>query len=85
MIDPVTKLKITRRQWEAMGTTSKSADVSVPPDANYNHEPEKKQAPDKTNRAVAFLPLPKESKVPAKSKGFTLPKLRFGSGKRKDE
>lgn len=85
MIDPVTKLKITRRQWEAMGTTSKSADVSVPPDANYNHEPEKKQAPDKTNRAVAFPPLPKESKVPAKSKGFTLPKLRFGSGKRKDE
>lgn len=85
MIDPVTKLKITRRQWEAMGTTSKSADVSVPPDANYNHEPEQKQAPDKTSRPVAFPPLPKESKVPAKSKGFTLPKLRFGSNKRKDD
>ena len=85
MIDPVTKLKITRRQWESMGATSKLAEVSVPPDANYNHEPEQKQAPDKTSRAVAFPPLPKESKVPAKSKGFTLPKLRFGSRKRKDE
>ncbi|MDI6539416.1 MobQ family relaxase [Pantoea ananatis] len=85
MIDPVTKLKITRRQWEAMGTISKSADVSVPPDANYNHEPEKKQKPDKTSEAISFPPLPKEKKVSTKSKGFTLPKLRFGSGKRKDE
>jgi len=85
IIDPVTKLKITRRQWESMGTTSKSADVSVPPDASYDHEPEKKQEPDKTSRPVTFPPLPKESKVPAKSKGFTLPKLRFGSSKRKDE
>ena len=84
MIDPVTKLKITRRKWEAMGTTSKSADVSVPPDANYNHEPEKKQEPDKTSRSVAFPPLPKENKVSKKSKGFTFPKFRFGSGKRKD-
>ncbi|WP_116403914.1 MobQ family relaxase [Serratia marcescens] len=85
MIDPVTKLKITRRQWEAMGTTSKPAEVSIPLEANYNHKSEKKQEPDKTSRSVAFPPLPKESKVPAKSKGFTLPKLRFGSGKRKDE
>lgn len=85
MIDPVTKLKITRRQWEAMGTTSKSADVSVPPNANYNHEPEKKQKPDKTSEAISFPPLPKESKVPAKSKGFTFPQFRFGSRKRKDE
>lgn len=84
MIDPVTKLMITRRKWEAMGTTSKSADVSVPPDANYNHEPEKKQEPDKTSRSVAFPPLPKENKVAKKSKGFTFPKFRFGSGKRKD-
>ncbi|WP_289367373.1 MobQ family relaxase [Pantoea stewartii] len=85
MIDPVTKLKITRRQWESMGTTSQSADVSVPPAANYNHEPEKKQKPDKTSEAISFPPLPKEKKVSTKSKGFTLPKLRFGSGKRKDE
>ncbi|WP_409161671.1 MobQ family relaxase [Pectobacterium sp. B2J-2] len=85
MIDPVTKLKITRRQWEAMGTTNKSAEVSVPPDANYNHEPEKKQEPDKTSRAVTFPPLPKEKKVATKSKSFTLPKLLFGSSKRKDE
>lgn len=85
MIDPVTKLKITRRQWEAMGTTSKSADVSVPPDANYNHEPEQKQAPDKTCGALSFPPLPKEKKVATKTKGFTFPQFRFGSRKRKDE
>lgn len=85
MIDPVTKLKITRRQWEAMGTTSKPAKVSISLEANYKHEPEKKQEPDKTSRPVTFPPLPKESKDPAKSKGFTLPKLRFGSSKRKEE
>lgn len=85
MIDPVTKLKITRRQWEAMGTTSTSADISMLPEANYNHEPEKKQEPDKTCRAVTFPPLPKEEKVATKSKSFTLPKLLFGSSKRKDE
>lgn len=85
MVDPVTKLKITRSQWVSMGTTSKSADVSVPPDANFNHEPEKKQKPDKTSEAISFPPLPKEKKVSTKSKGFTLPKLRFGLGKRKDE
>ncbi|WP_210530556.1 MobQ family relaxase [Pantoea ananatis] len=85
MIDPVTKLKITRRQWESMGTTSKSADVSVPSDANYNHEPEKKQKLDKTSEAISFPHLPKQKKVSTKSKGFTLTKLRFGSSKRKDE
>ncbi len=85
IIDPVTKLKITRGQWEAMGVKNKSSEVSRPLEANYNHEPEKKQESDKTSRPVAFPPLPKENKVPAKSKGFTLPKLRFGSSKRKDE
>ncbi|MBK4770691.1 MAG: hypothetical protein FT726_13685 [Pantoea sp. Morm] len=85
MIDPVTKLKITRSQWEAMGTTSKSVEVSKPLEVNYNHEPEKKQEPDKTSRPVAFPPLPKEKKVATKSKAFTLPKLHFGSSKRKDE
>lgn len=85
MIDPVTKLKITRSQWEAMGTTSKSVEVSNSLEVNYNHEPEKKQEPDKTSRPVAFPPLPKEKKVATKSKAFTLPKLRFGSSKRKDE
>lgn len=82
MIDPVTKLKITRREWEAMGTGSKPAQVSIPPEANYKHEPEKKQESDLT---VNFPPLPKESKVPAKSKGFTLPKLRFGSNNLKKD
>ncbi|WP_338328046.1 MobA/MobL family protein [Rosenbergiella epipactidis] len=75
MIDPVTKLKITRREWEAMGTGSKPIQVSISPEANYKHEPEKKQDPDLT---VNFPPLPKESKVPAKSKSFTLQKFRFG-------
>ncbi|MBT0729313.1 MobQ family relaxase [Rosenbergiella nectarea] len=81
MIDPVTKLKITRRDWEAMGTASKPKQVSISPESNYKHEPEKKQDPDLT---INFPPLPKESKAPAKSKGFTLPKLCFGSEKRKD-
>ncbi|ENZ4936553.1 MobQ family relaxase [Escherichia coli] len=85
MIDPVTKLKITRRQWEAMSTVSKSVEVSRSLTANYNYEPEKKAEANKPNPSVAFPPLPKESKVPVKSKGFKLPKLRFGSSKRKDE
>ncbi|CAY73927.1 hypothetical protein [Erwinia pyrifoliae] len=61
-----------------MSTTSKSVEVSRPSDANYNHEPEKTKEPGKTSQPVAFPPLPKESKVPAKSKGFSLPKFRFG-------
>lgn len=85
MIDPVTKLKITRRQWEDMSTVSKSVEVSRSLTANYNYEPEKKAEANKPNPSVAFPPLPKESKVPVKSKGFKLPKLRFGSSKRKDE
>ncbi|MFB4359929.1 MobQ family relaxase [Pantoea sp. BS_8] len=78
MIDPVTKLKITKRQWEGMETTTKPAEVCIPLEANYNHKSEKKQDPDKTSRAIAFPPLPKEREVATKSKGFTLPKLRFG-------
>ncbi|WP_312449380.1 MobQ family relaxase [Mixta calida] len=85
MIDPVTKLKITRRQWEAMGTTSKSADVSLPPDANYNHKVEKRPTVVESGRSLVFPPLPKESKVATKSKGFTFPQFLFGSRKRKDE
>ncbi|MEQ5053742.1 MobQ family relaxase [Klebsiella michiganensis] len=85
MIDPVTKLKITRRQWEAMGTTSKLADVSLPPDANYNHKVEKRPTVVESGRSLVFPPLPKESKVATKSKGFTFPQFLFGSRKRKDE
>lgn len=85
MVDPVTKLKITRRQWEAMGTTSKSVEVSKPLEANYDYKSEKKPNADEPTASVAFPPLPKESEVPTKSKGFTLTKLRFGSSKRKDE
>ncbi len=78
IIDPVTKLNIALWLWEAMGTASKSADAYMLPEANSNHMPEKTQELDKASRPVAFPPLPKESKVHAKSKGFTLPKLRFG-------
>lgn len=85
MIDPVTKLKITRRQWEAMGTTSKPAEVSKPLEANYEYKSENKQNADEPTAPVAFPPLPEESKVPMKTKSFTLPKLRFGTSKRKDE
>lgn len=85
MVDPVTKLKITRRQWGAMSATRKSVEVSTPTDANYEHKVEKRSTIVEPGKSVAFPPLPKETKVPTKSKGFTLPKLRFGSGKRKDE
>ncbi|NIC26321.1 MobQ family relaxase [Serratia plymuthica] len=85
MVDPVSKLKITRRQWEAMGTTKKSVEVSKPTDANYEHKVEKRSPIVEPGRSIAFPSLPKESKVATKSKGFTLPKLRFGSSKRKDE
>lgn len=85
MIDPVTKLKITRRQWEAMGTTRKSVEVSKPTNANYEHKVEKRPTIDEPGRSIAFPPLPKESKVATKSKGFTFPQFRFGSRKRKDE
>jgi hypothetical protein len=85
MIDPVTKLKITKRQWEAMGATSKSVEVSKSADSNYEHKVEKRPTIVEPGGSIAFPPLPKESKVATKSKGFTFPKFRFGSGKRKDE
>ena len=85
MVDPVTKLKITRRQWEAMGKTSKPAAVSRPSDANYTYDPEKKQVASDPVKSVAFPPLPEESKASEKQKVFTLPKLRLAGNKRKDE
>lgn len=85
MIDPVTKLKITRRQWEAMGTTRKSVEVSKSADANYEHKVEKRPTVVESGRSLVFPPLPKESKVATKSKSFTFPQFRFGSRKRKDE
>ncbi|UBU95203.1 hypothetical protein [Edwardsiella tarda] len=85
MVDPVTKLKITSRQWEAMGTTRKSVEVSKSADANYEHKVEKRPTIVEPSGSIAFPPLPKESKVATKSKGFTFPQFRFGSRKRKDE
>lgn len=85
MVDPVTKLKITRRQWEAMGTTSKSVEVSRPSDANYTYDPEKKLVASDPVKSVAFPPLPEESKASEKQKVFTLPKLSLAGNKRKDE
>ncbi len=58
MVDPVTKLKITRRQWEAMGKTSKSAEVSRPSDANYTYDPERKPVVTEQTKTVTFQPLP---------------------------
>ncbi len=85
MIDPVTKLKITRKQWEAMGTIKKCVEVSKPADANYEHKVKKRPQSVEPGRSIVFPSLPKKSKVPAKSKGFTFPKFRLGSSKRKDE
>lgn len=58
IIDPVTKLKITRRQWEAMGKGSKSEEVSRPSNANYDYESEKKPATTEHTKFVTFPPLP---------------------------
>lgn len=68
-----------------MGTTSKSVGASKPADANYEHKVVKRPTNVEPSRSVVFPPLPKQSKITTKSKGFTLPKLRFGSSKRKDE
>ncbi|UWS31380.1 hypothetical protein [Erwinia pyrifoliae] len=68
-----------------MSTASKSVEVCRPLEANYNYEPEKKAEANKPSLSVAFPPLPKEINVPVKSKCFKLPKLRFGSSKRKEE
>ncbi|PQK74282.1 hypothetical protein CG428_12720 [Pantoea ananatis] len=58
MVDPVTKLKITRRQWEAMGKTSRTAEVSRPSDANYTYYPERKPVATEQTKTVTFQPLP---------------------------
>ncbi|WP_210494327.1 MobQ family relaxase [Pantoea ananatis] len=78
MIDPVTKLKITRRQWEAMGKGIKPAEVSKPLEANYDYKSENKPNADEPTASVAFASLPKEKKVATKPKIFTLPKFRLG-------
>lgn len=57
MIDPVTKLKITRRQWEAMGTTNKPREMPEPSEANYIYGPEEKLSAAPTTSAM-FPPLP---------------------------
>lgn len=61
MIDPVTKLKITRRQWEAMGTGIKPAEVSKPTDANYIYDSEKKPVANEHTKTVSFPPLPDDA------------------------
>ena len=64
IIDPVTKLKITRRQWEAIGTTSKPVEVSRPSDANYIYVSEEKPttAPAAPAASAMFPPLPATEK-----------------------
>ncbi|GKW20722.1 hypothetical protein PEC302107_24510 [Pectobacterium araliae] len=61
MVDPVTKLKITRRQWEAMGATSKSREAPKPSDANYIYGPEEKPTTAPAASAM-FPPLPVSEK-----------------------
>ncbi|MGG6193891.1 hypothetical protein ACQV2B_07325 [Pantoea allii] len=63
MIDPVTKLKITKRQWEAMGTGSKSAEVSKPLEVNYEYKPGKNPNANGSTASVAFPPLPRDEKA----------------------
>lgn len=79
MIDPVTKLKITRRQWEAMGTGHKSAEVTKPLEANYEYKAGKKPNANESTASVAFPPLPRDEKTrefnPVKNPIKSIPKL----------
>lgn len=64
MIDPVTKLKITKRHWEAMGTGGK------PWDTSHIYKVEKNSETVHPGRSAAFPCLPKQSTSPVKSIGF---------------
>lgn len=75
MIDPVTKLKITKRQWEAMGTGNRSADVSKPTDANYIYDSKKKPVANEHNKTITFPPLPDD----AENKNAQTRKITFKS------
>lgn len=81
MIDPVTKLKITRRQWEAMRTSHKSAEVTKPLEANYEYKAGKKPNANESTASVAFPPLPRDEKTrefnPVKNPIKSIPKLQF--------
>lgn len=58
MIDPVTKLKVSRRQWEAMGTTNKPILIAKPEDANYGFKRSKKSVINNNAEPVTFPTLP---------------------------
>ena len=73
MIDPVTKLKITKRQWEAMGTARRSVEVSKPTDANYIYDSKKKPVANEHNKTVTFPPLPDD----AENKNAQTRKINF--------
>jgi len=64
MVDPVTGLKITRRQWESMGKGSKSVSVLKP--AGKNEGLSGKQNNEVPASQVSFPPLPEENPLPEK-------------------
>ncbi|WP_053086299.1 MobQ family relaxase [Klebsiella michiganensis] len=84
MIDPVTKLKITRRQWEAMGTTSKSREVPKPSDANYIYGPEEKPTTVPAASAM-FPPLPVGEKHKSITQATKILKQRSRLNKQKKD
>ncbi|WP_168403777.1 hypothetical protein [Erwinia amylovora] len=63
MVDPVTKLKITRRQWEAMGTNSKPAEVFKPLEVNYEYKAGKNPNANESTASVAFPPVTRDEKT----------------------
>ncbi|MBK1596613.1 MobA/MobL family protein [Klebsiella pneumoniae] len=83
IIDPVTKLKITRRQWEAIGTTSNPVEVSRPSDANYIYVSEEKPTTAPAASAM-FPPLPatEKSKRITQAKKILKPHSRLNKPKR---
>ncbi|MNP38919.1 hypothetical protein D3C76_1324680 [compost metagenome] len=72
MVDPVTGLKITRRQWEMMGKSSRS--VSVLKSTDKNDSSPDKQNKDVPDSKVSFPPLPEENPLPEKLRDLKLPK-----------
>ena len=72
IVDPVTGLKITRKQWDMMGKDNKS--VSVLKSADKNNSSPDNQSNDAPSSTVSFPPLPKETSLPENSMDLKVPK-----------
>lgn len=83
MIDPVTKLKITRRQWEALGQARKPAEVPLPDETNYEFT-KKKDTEKNHDECVSFPPLTRDREQTTKSAIYNITKTKLFNPKIKD-